>query len=296
MSNRSSYSYSILRYVHDISSGEFVNVGLVMYSHGSMFLKFKHKTTTSRISSLFPNFKATQFKALIKLVSNRFRIIEQECNPNVGLWCQANSLKEVMLEVLPKDDSSLVWSEPSSGATPDLNLTFEKIFTRYITHFDHKQLTHGKSDDDVWRSFKRDLEKRNLLRFFKAKKISGEDDEVEFKLAWKNGVWHCVEPISFDLSAPDTIREKAHKHLGQLTSVSDSSEAFKLYIVAARPSDASLSDAFDRAIHILGKIPGTKEIYTEDQAGTLADLFSSQILADITTKEYPSYSARQDNR
>lgn len=291
MSKRSSYSYSILRYVHDISTGEFVNVALVMYSRNATFLKFRNKSTTGRISSLFPNFKPSQFKALLALVRNRVRVIEQESGPNVGLWRQADSLNEILSDVLPKDDSSLVWSDISNGVSDDLNVTFEKMFVRYITRFDHKSQSHGKSDDDVWRSFKKDLEKRNLLQFFEPKKISGKDDEVEFQLAWKNGIWHCVEPISFDLSAPDSIREKAHKFLGQLTSVSDSAEQFKLYIVAAKPSNASLIDAYDKAIHILQKIPGTKEIYAEEESSALAELFSNQILSDLMDKE-PRYSIK----
>lgn len=285
MSKRSSYSYSILRYVHDISTGEFVNVGLVMHSRDAVFLRFRNKTTTSRISTLFPNFKASQFKSLIKLVANRFRVMEEEYSPNIGLWERNGSLKEVLSQVLPEDDSSLVWSDISSGASDNLDITFDKIFNRYITRFDHKSHVHGKSDEDVWRSFKKDLEKRNLLRFFKAKKISGQGDEMEFPLAWKNGIWHCVEPISFDLSASDSIRDKAHKFLGQITSIADSNERFKLYVVAAKPSDSSLAGAFEKALHILGKIPGNKEIYTEDQSAVLAEVFSEQISADLLDKQ-----------
>jgi len=267
-----------------------------MYSPSETFLKFRNKTTTGRISSLFPNFKPSQFKSLIRLVKDRFQVIEKESNPSIGLWNRPESLREIVAEVLPKDDSSLVWSDISNGVSEDLNTAFEKIFARYISRFDHKSQSHGKSDDDVWRSFKRDLEARNLLKFFEPKKITGKDDEVEFPLAWKNGVWHCVEPISFDLSAPDSIREKAHKYLGQLTSVSDSTEEFKLYIVAAKPSDNSLTEAYVKAIHILNKFPGSKEIYTEEQASTLADMFSKQILADVLSKELQFSANRLANR
>lgn len=292
MSTRSSYSYSILRYVHDISTGEFVNIALVMHSRDAAFLKYRNKTTTGRISALFPNFKASQFRSLLKLVRSRFRVIEKEFNSGLGLWNRTETLKELLVEAFPKDDSAFVWSEISSGISDNLEVSFDKIFARYITRFDQKNLGHGKSDEDVWRSFKRDLERRNLLGYFEHTTISGKDDEVEFSLAWKNGIWHCVEPISFDLSAQETIRDKAHKFLGQLTSVSDSNEQFKLYIVAAKPRDPQLTDAFERAISILDKIPGDKEIYTEEQSSILADLFSTQISDDIAAKEAGRVIAR----
>jgi hypothetical protein len=55
-----------------------------------------------------------------------------------------------------------------------------------------------------------------------------KDDEIDFQHAWKNGAWHCLEPVSFDLLRADSIREKAHKVLGELTSLRDATEPFKV--------------------------------------------------------------------
>ena len=261
-----------------------MNVALAVFSKDAMFLKFKNKTSTGRISALFPDFKARQFKQLIDLVKDRFQVIEKEFNSGLNLWARTESLNELLLETLPKDDSALVWSAVSNGVSSDMEIAFDKIYSRYITQFDHRSSSNGKSDEDVWRAFKRDLEQRNLLHYFERKKISSRDDEIEFSLAWKNGVWHCIEPISFDLSAQEKIRDKAHKYLGQLTSVSDSSERFKLYIVAAKPRDPSLVTAFERAMSILEKIPTDKQIFTEEQSSALADYLSAQIADDITEK------------
>ncbi|MPM92896.1 hypothetical protein SDC9_140032 [bioreactor metagenome] len=280
MSGRVSYSYSILRYVHDISTGEFVNVGVVMYSRDADFIKFKGKITTGRISGLFPTLKVSQYKSLMKLICSRFKVIEKESASGLGFAREINSvssLEEILSKSLPRDDGSLVWSGVSSGASENLETSFEKIYARFVTRFDSKQQAHGRSDDDVLRGFKRDLERRNLLSFFEPKKIAGHDDEFEFPVAWKNGIWHCVEPVSFDLSASESIREKAHKCLGQITSIADAEEKFKLYLVVAKPRDEALQAAYERAIHILDKIPAAKEIITEDQTDKLAEEFSSRI-------------------
>ncbi|MCK7468808.1 MAG: hypothetical protein MZU91_12245 [Desulfosudis oleivorans] len=52
------------------------------------------------------------------------------------------------------------------------------------------------------------------------------------------GVWHCRAPVSFDLASSDSIRDKAHRWLGQLTSVAGASEPFKLYFLVGEPAQA----------------------------------------------------------
>jgi hypothetical protein len=279
MNIRQSYSYSILRYIHDTSTGEFVNVGLVMFSPEGGFLQFKCRSTVGRVSSMFPTLKTSAFKALLASVIKRFDLMAAENTSELGMWEKKTTLGDILLSTLPKDDSSLVWSHISSGATAELKTSFDKIFSRQISKFDQKIPKHRRSDDDVWRTFRKDLEKRNLLGFFEAKSITGKDDEINFPFAWKNGIWHCIEPISFDLTAPDSIRDKAHKWLGQITSVTDSTDKFKVYLVLAKPKQENLSAAFEKAKSILEKSPVASEIYEEDDISVLVDKLSLQVAA-----------------
>lgn len=134
-----------------------------------------------------------------------------------------------------------------------------------------------RSDDDVWRNFKRDLEQRRLLRYFEPKTISVQDDEVRFEHAWKNGIWHCVEPVSFDMAAAETIKDKAHKLLGQITSVKGMAEDIRLYLLVGRPDDDTPIPAFESALSILQKMPCDKEIVLEDDHAALADRFAQEV-------------------
>ena len=187
------------------------------------------------------------------------------------------NIEALISKIFPNDDSAFKWSKSSSGVTRSHKDLIDLLYNKYVAKFDVKSKSSGKTDDDVWRSFKRDLERNNLLNFFDSKVISSEGDEVEFPLAWKNGVWHCIETVSFDLSASDSIRDKAHKFLGQITSIKDAREDFKIYFVVAEPTNDSLDSAFLRAKSILEKIPKHVEIYTEDQASFLVDKFKMQI-------------------
>ena len=50
MTNRYSYTYCVLRYVHDTTSNEFVNVGVVLYAPKAKYLSALCRTTTARSS------------------------------------------------------------------------------------------------------------------------------------------------------------------------------------------------------------------------------------------------------
>ena len=176
-----------------------------------------------------------------------------------------------------KDDSSLQWSPAGSGRTDDPAQALEKLFNRMVMRYEERQAAGTRSDDDVWRHFKRDLEERKALQHFQPKTIAVQDDEVEFQHSWKNGKWHCLEPVSFDLAAADSIKDKAHRWLGQLASVQDAADSFKVYLLVASPPQESLQPAFHSAMSILQKIPGDKEIVLEQDALDLAARIAGEV-------------------
>jgi hypothetical protein len=83
--------------------------------------------------------------------------------------------------------------------------------------------------------------------------------------------------VSFDLLESDSIVEKAHRWLGQITSVRDSEEPFKLYMLLGEPQSAKLRSAFSKAQNILNKMPGEKEFFREDQSAAFAQEVAGQI-------------------
>jgi len=54
--------------------------------------------------------------------------------------------------------------------------------------------------------------------------------------------------VSFDMAAAETIRDKAHKLLGQITSVYGTAETFRLDMPVAKPADDALMPAFESAL------------------------------------------------
>ena len=286
MTARAPYSYSVLRYIHDISTGEFVNVGVVMLSPDDRRIRFQFRKSMGRIGELFPDLSYAPFRTIIRGVTKRFDAVKDAYESAIQYDSHKKSLKEILLSVLPKDDSGLQWSEISTGLSADADATFARLYDRYAGKYDRAKVKQGRTDDDVWRSFKKQLEARHLLPFFEEKTIRGRNDDVKFDLAWKNSVWHCVEPVSFDLPAADSIKAKAQRCVGEIVGVSDAPERFKVYLLVAKPSSPELLDAFNRAVGILGNISNVPtEIFFEEDEGRLLDSLGEQIKAHTSPSQ-----------
>lgn len=278
------YTYTLLRYVHDTATGEFVNVGVVVHCPSAKFVGAKCRKTFGRVAKVFPGVNGESFKASMRFIERRVASISDRVAKELCLDSGQNAV-EFATSVLPHDASSLQWSPIGSGLTKDPAATLDKLFQRMVARYDDKHLAERRGDDDVWRTFKRDLEARRLSELFVPKVIEANDDSVEFEHAWKNGVWHCLAPVSFDLSSPETIREKAYRWLGQMTSIKDTSEKLKIYLLLGQPQQAGLETAFHSALSILDKIPIDKEIYREDQSASFIGKIAEEVRVHFSEQE-----------
>lgn len=276
MKNQHAYSYSVLRYIHDVTSGEFVNVGVVLYAPKARYLSAICRTTYGRLNKVFPGMNAEHFKSLMRHIQNSFEVQGERLSSELPLTSPSGVL-EIAQSVLPKDDSSLQWSPAGSGRTDNPAQALEKLFDRMVMRYEERQASSSRTDDDVWRHFKRDLEERQILQRFQPKTISVQDDEVEFQHSWKNGKWHCLEPISFDLAAAESIKEKAHRWFGQLASIQGAADQFKVYLLVGAPQQENLQPAFQRAMSMLRRLPGEKEIVLERDASDLAARIADEV-------------------
>jgi hypothetical protein len=273
------FTYSVLRYVHDTTTGEFINVGMALYSREGCYASALCRSTFGRLSKTFPGMDGDTFKRLMRFVQSRIEELGDNLKNELPLTGHPATVMDVAHAVLPPDDSSLQWSPPGGGVTENLSQTLESLFERLVVRYDERPQQERRSDDEVWRKYRRSLEDRQVLRHLHPKKISVQDDEVEFQYAWKNGVWHCLEPVSLDLSSPDSIRDKAHKWLGQLLSVKDARERFKVYLLLGEPQHEALRPAFDKAVSILHRLPVPSEVIREANAATFSEQFAREIEA-----------------
>jgi hypothetical protein len=274
--NKQAYSYSVLRYIHDLTTGEFVNVGLALYCPEMQYANSICRTTSKRLTPLFPSMDTGAFRASMRMVQTRFNTLHDEIRNQLELR-SFKSVMELAQSVIPRDDSSLQWSPMGSGLTSNPGATLEFLFERFVTKHEENSTVYRRNDDQVWKNFSRELEQQQVLKHFQPQTFTTTDDEIKFDRAWKNGVWHCLAPVSFDLASADSIKDKAHKWLGQITSMN--SADLKLYFLVGEPSQPDLKPVYQSALKILKKSSNSAEIFTETDAASLSLRLAKQVAA-----------------
>jgi len=260
------YTYTILRYVHDTSTGEFANVGVVLSSPKAHYATAILRPTYGRLSKMFPGFDGEHFRAVIRHLQSRFEEIADRVRHEMDLGQKPANAQEMAFAVIAPDDSSFQWSPMGSGLAADLAATAESVYERMVERHDEPQKNLSRSDEAIWKTFKKRFEEKQILSRFGTKIIAVQDDEVEFTHAWKNQQWHCMETLSFDLMQPQSIKDKAHSWLGRMTSVKDSPDKFRVYFLVGEPQLEASKRVFEQALNVLHKTPVDHEIIRENEA------------------------------
>jgi hypothetical protein len=277
MTEKKPYTYTVLRYVHDLATAEFVNVGVVIHCPKQRYLGAKLRRTHGRFSELFPDLDPAAFRSAMSTIDRALKTAGEAYKKDDLFRSDANAAS-LARSVLPADDSSLQWSPVGSGLTSNAEQQLEHLFLRLVGRYDEKQ-EHRRTDADVWRPIREKLDQAKLTSKLTEKLIHSSVDSHEFKHAWKNGVWHCFEAVSFDLADADGIKNKARRWTGHLTSISGATDPFKPYFIVGAPTDSKLLQAFQDALAILKKSPVETEVFAETDVDMLVARFEAEMAA-----------------
>lgn len=265
------YSYALLKYIHDSVTGEFANVGVILYAPRANYVGFKGSTAYGRLSEFFPGMDGDHFRRMIRSIESRAHEFSETASGLFKANLEEKAAFDLGNRILPLDDSSLRFTEGGSGISSDLNQTLQRIYERYVERYSKKPQFQRRSDEVVLNSFKPLLAQRKLLDKVEPVVIRAKDYEHKFPIAWKNGKWNACEAVSFDYSDASHLLERANTWLGRGVSLNESPEKFTLHLIVGKPRDAKLKNSFTKALNILHKMPLRHEIVKEEEAKHLAE-------------------------
>lgn len=268
MTGREPYSYTILRYVHDVVSGEALNVGVVMHMGASQQVRIRTNKTIGRLRGAFPDLDRQAFVSAMRAIDRSFDAVAGRMTTEFRLDGITDA-RSLALAVLPADDSALQWSPAGAGLTDDPAQTFEELYGRYVDRY-ATGTVNRRTDDDVWRPVRDGLARRGVDIPFALKTVTGTHDRIEFRRAWKNGRWHAWEPLSMDLADADGIKDKARRWRGHLSAVAQGAgERVDLHFLLGRPQNTALLEAYETAKTILAHAPFATEVVDEEDVDDL---------------------------
>jgi Protein of unknown function (DUF3037) len=119
------YQYQILRYRHDVATGEFVNVGLVYFDAETHFLRARMTKKKERIARFFGEIEGDHLLRTFKGLEDAFNRLE---NTHKFL-----SVREITNSVLPPNDNALTFSPTFKGIDfTDHNVAFDDLYHTLI--------------------------------------------------------------------------------------------------------------------------------------------------------------------
>jgi hypothetical protein len=132
MKTKHSYSYCVLRYVHDAATGEHVNVGVLVLSQDASFVEIRLRDDDTRVRALFPDLDRSAFRDALAAVGRGVAALTANAVER-HVYADAGALARA---VLPADDSALQWSPAGGGLASNMAATSEHLYRRLITSHD----------------------------------------------------------------------------------------------------------------------------------------------------------------
>ena len=229
------YQYQVIRYIHDRMTGEFVNVGLLLFEPASSYLECRVVTKYSRISNFFGEINGHFLLSTLKQFESQIGEISRSMNDFLSTN-GAKDISSISNYVLPKDDSALIVTEVKYGIDLKMESAFDDLYHRLVEKYSHENEHDVHTDYYAWQKvYKNYFDKAGVTPNLEKHSVKTKKDSIDFDRAWKNGVWNCYQTLSFDLKKAENIKSKVYKWSGILKALEASAEKMSLYFLTTSP-------------------------------------------------------------
>lgn len=267
------YTYCTVRYVHDPSAGESINVGVVLYSREAKVLRAKFEAKYGVLTKLFAHFDGEHFRrVLLTLESDldNFRAELEQANQSLFELELPEDAIALMRRFLPDTGLSFQLGDLAAGLSRDLTETAENIFHHMVIGqrpFDDRD--SRREDDEVWGSFQKPFRERGIMKALRPEKIQTEDLDLQFDHVFNNGHKHIIQPLSLDYQNADSITKTAARWGGY--GVALANEVSQIIFLLGKPRRESHLPAYNKAKRYLQRLPVEARIVEESEAEEYAD-------------------------
>ncbi|MBK7106839.1 MAG: DUF3037 domain-containing protein [Ignavibacteriae bacterium] len=269
------YEFSILRYLHDQVTGEFINVGVILYSKEEKSLQAKFIENAKRLSDFFHGIDGRRIKNLIQGLNTTIIKIDKKLKSELNLD-GLDSLEKICNYILPKDDSALYFSETKFGRSIELQNALENLSNKIIRKYEFNNDKKSFSDEEVWQQvYKKYFDENLITEKLNEEFISTENDSFHFNLCWTNGKLNIYKPISFDYVEQDRLKNKIYRWDGILRELITSEKIISLNFLTKYPSNKleyNISKLIKEKLLIDADKIQTKIIYESDIKNFISDL------------------------
>lgn len=271
------YQYQIVRYLHDQVTGEYVNLGVVVYEPNELFLKAITTKKYSRITAMFPSANGAFISKTLSQFDKAIKSLSKDIE---GLFKKPFiDLASITTSILPKDNSALILSEVKYALDIEIEFALKDLYAQLVEKYIHNEnKVQSLTDNEVWnKKYKTYFDKYKITSRLIKHSVKTKNDNFIFNKSWKNEIWHCYEPVSFDLQHEDSIKDKAYKWTGRLKELEKTNEKIHLTFLANFPANNSKLTSFIKEAFKQDSKNLEIELIQENEADLLAKRVSEEI-------------------
>ena len=122
------YSFVLIRYVHDVAVGEFVNIGVAVYNDDTF--QFKILKSTSRVIGMFPDLDIDNYIAVLESLEKYFLALEDKHFHNTMVLISIDSFVRPIPALL---HDSFYITKTAFGFTSNPQSILDHLYARYVT-------------------------------------------------------------------------------------------------------------------------------------------------------------------
>jgi hypothetical protein len=248
--NGVNYEYQLLRYRHDLATGEFVNVGLVYFDPKTRFLRVRMTERYGRLSDFFGNVSGVFLLRGLRKLEADFKKVTQQLEKELH-FTSFSSVEQLTVAVLPPDDNTLFFSPSFKGWHLDHDTSFDELYERLIGRYTDEATEERHDDNYAWKKvFKKYFDEFGITTQLQERQIKTATDNIEFERTVQNGVCHCFQSISFDLKKQSDIRDKIYRWAGIMDELGTADIPLKIYLLSLMPNDMALQRVIEQKLNI----------------------------------------------
>lgn len=236
------FQYQILRYQPDRISGEFLNVGLIVFDSKQHEISFYILEKASGLSKVFDEINVRYLSKLLKHIIAELKKIQIAMKSEFQFGVFKN-IEEITRSVFPKDDSSLYFTETREVLDIDIVALTQHLSERMISIKYVEKEKEINTDKEVWtKLYKKHFDDLDISKHLSPVSLVTKYNQLQFEHTWRNGHLNFFEAVNFDLEKIDSINNKVYRWAGQIDEMATSDEYLHLYLLSNLPIDKNRNE------------------------------------------------------
>ena len=258
MSAPTRFRVRTLRYIPDVTTGEFLNVGIGLVCPETGWWDVSLARRMRGFKRVFPNAHPEALARALKQIqkeANRRHKSDPEQIDFVPGW-DATGASSFLGAVLGDVEGALQWSaEEIDGVTTDPATELEYWFHRLVQIRKQGVARAESPEDKLLTAVEREFSSRGILEHFQPAEV-GTYVKQRFKLTVKNGRLNVFEPVNLALRKAGSITNKAQLWRGRLDVLTEGAPTqLAFYALVDLPDDEELRADADRGIEMIRRAP-----------------------------------------